>query len=160
LIEPSYVLAGVAAVPGGSAARRHQADFVPMPQHADTESGRPRKLADRPPVRTFTHAGNGRTSRRVRFKTATTSGSPHRPRYVSSGVPLDRQPGTRAGLPTPQWPERLARVSVERVVPDLASQSLEEAKRFYSHVFGLESVMDHGWIVTLADPHRPGSQIS
>jgi catechol 2,3-dioxygenase-like lactoylglutathione lyase family enzyme len=51
-------------------------------------------------------------------------------------------------------------VSVERVVPNLASRSLEAAKRFYGHVFGLEPVMDHGWIVTLADPHQPGSQIS
>jgi catechol 2,3-dioxygenase-like lactoylglutathione lyase family enzyme len=51
-------------------------------------------------------------------------------------------------------------VSVERVVPDLASRSLEEAKRFYGHVFGLEPIMDHGWIVILADPHRPGSQVS
>lgn len=51
-------------------------------------------------------------------------------------------------------------MSVERVVPNLASRSLEAAKRFYGHVFGLEPVMDHGWIVTLADPHQPGSQIS
>jgi catechol 2,3-dioxygenase-like lactoylglutathione lyase family enzyme len=51
-------------------------------------------------------------------------------------------------------------VSVERVVLNLASRSLEAAKRFYGHVFGLEPAMDHGWIVTLADPHQPGSQIS
>jgi hypothetical protein len=39
----------------------------------------------------------------------------------------DRQLRGGQACPTPQWPERLARVSVERVVPDLASRSLEEA---------------------------------
>jgi catechol 2,3-dioxygenase-like lactoylglutathione lyase family enzyme len=51
-------------------------------------------------------------------------------------------------------------VGVRRVVPDLASTSLEAAKGFYSDVLGLQPVMDHGWIVTLADPERPGSQVS
>lgn len=51
-------------------------------------------------------------------------------------------------------------MSVQRVVPDLASRSLEEGKRFYRHILGFEPVMDHGWIVTLAHPHQPGSQIS
>jgi catechol 2,3-dioxygenase-like lactoylglutathione lyase family enzyme len=54
----------------------------------------------------------------------------------------------------------LARVSVQRVVPDLASRSLEVAKHFYIQVLGLEPIMDHGWIVTLAEPGRPGVQIS
>ncbi len=51
-------------------------------------------------------------------------------------------------------------MSVQRVVPDLLSRSLEDAKGFYGRVLGLEPVMDHGWIVTLADPGRPGAQIS
>lgn len=51
-------------------------------------------------------------------------------------------------------------MAVERVVPDLVSQSLEEGKAFYRRVLGLEPVMDHGWIVTLADPAQPGMQIS
>ncbi len=51
-------------------------------------------------------------------------------------------------------------MSVHRVVPDLASQSLDEAQRFYIQVLGLQPVMDHGWIVTLADPRNPSSQIS
>jgi len=51
-------------------------------------------------------------------------------------------------------------MSVERVVPDLASQSMDEAKHFYDLVLGLRPVMDHGWIVTLADPLNPSSQIS
>lgn len=51
-------------------------------------------------------------------------------------------------------------MSVERVVPDLTSRSLDEAKVFYRRILGLEPVMDHGWIVTLADPNRPSAQIS
>lgn len=51
-------------------------------------------------------------------------------------------------------------MGVRRVVPDLASTSLESAKAFYSEVLGLHPVMDHGWIVTLADPERPGVQVS
>ena len=51
-------------------------------------------------------------------------------------------------------------MGVRRVVPDLTSQSLEAPKDFYGEVFGLQPVMDHGWIMTLADPSRPGVQIS
>ncbi len=31
---------------------------------------------------------------------------------------------------------------------------------FYSEVLGLQPVMDHGWILTLADPERRGAQLS
>ena len=51
-------------------------------------------------------------------------------------------------------------MGVRRVVPDLSSQSLDRAKVFYSEVLGLQPVMDHGWILTLADPERPGAQLS
>jgi len=51
-------------------------------------------------------------------------------------------------------------MGVRRVVPDLSSTSLEAAKGFYGDLLGLRPVMDHGWIVTLADPERPGAQIS
>lgn len=51
-------------------------------------------------------------------------------------------------------------MAVERVVPDLVSTSIEEATGFYSRVLGLQPVMDHGWIVTLADPDRPHVQLS
>jgi catechol 2,3-dioxygenase-like lactoylglutathione lyase family enzyme len=46
------------------------------------------------------------------------------------------------------------------VVPDFVSQSLDAAKRFYGELLGLRPVMDHGWIVTLADPGRPEVQLS
>jgi catechol 2,3-dioxygenase-like lactoylglutathione lyase family enzyme len=51
-------------------------------------------------------------------------------------------------------------VGVRRVVPDLASRSLEAAQGFYGEVLGLQPVMDHGWIITLADPERPDAQLS
>jgi catechol 2,3-dioxygenase-like lactoylglutathione lyase family enzyme len=51
-------------------------------------------------------------------------------------------------------------MGVRRVVPDLSSTSLEAAKGSYGDLLGLRPVMDHGWIVTLADPGRPGAQIS
>jgi catechol 2,3-dioxygenase-like lactoylglutathione lyase family enzyme len=49
---------------------------------------------------------------------------------------------------------------VSRVVPDLESKSMEKARAFYTHVLGLQVVMDHGWIVTMADPQRPEAQLS
>ena len=51
-------------------------------------------------------------------------------------------------------------MGVRRVVPDLSSTSLEAAKGFCGDLLGPRPVMDHGWIVTLADPERPGAQIS
>jgi catechol 2,3-dioxygenase-like lactoylglutathione lyase family enzyme len=51
-------------------------------------------------------------------------------------------------------------MGAHRVVPDLACQSLAASKAFYADVLGLQPVMDHGWIVTLADPEVPNAQIS
>ena len=51
-------------------------------------------------------------------------------------------------------------MSTDRIIPDLTCQSLPLAARFYHDVLGLEPVMDHGWIMTLADPRQPGCQIS
>jgi catechol 2,3-dioxygenase-like lactoylglutathione lyase family enzyme len=51
-------------------------------------------------------------------------------------------------------------MAVHRVVPDLASRSLSAAQDFYGQVLGLQAVMDHGWIITMADPDRPNVQLS
>ena len=51
-------------------------------------------------------------------------------------------------------------MGVQRIVPDLASRSTGETVAFYGRVLGLEPVMDHGWIVTLAHPDRPAAQLS
>ena len=44
--------------------------------------------------------------------------------------------------------EMIVTVGVCRVVPDLASRSLEAAKGFYGDVLGLQPAMDHDWIIT------------
>jgi catechol 2,3-dioxygenase-like lactoylglutathione lyase family enzyme len=51
-------------------------------------------------------------------------------------------------------------MTVERVVPDLVSRNVERARQFYSDVLGLQPIMDHGWIVTLADRETGRCQIS
>jgi catechol 2,3-dioxygenase-like lactoylglutathione lyase family enzyme len=51
-------------------------------------------------------------------------------------------------------------VTVNRVVPDLKTRSMKDAIAFYTRVLGLRVVMDHGWIVTLADSQRPEAQLS
>ncbi|MDI6105647.1 VOC family protein [Actinoplanes sp. NEAU-A12] len=51
-------------------------------------------------------------------------------------------------------------MAISRIVPDLTSSSLAEATAFYTEVLGFRVVMDHGWIVTLADPQRPEVQLS
>lgn len=47
---------------------------------------------------------------------------------------------------------------IERIVPDLTVTDLPEAIRQHTGVLGLKVVMDHGWIVTLAD--STGHQLS
>lgn len=49
-------------------------------------------------------------------------------------------------------------MSIQRIVPNLAVADIHEAARQHSEVLELEVVMDHGWIVTLADDH--GHQLS
>ena len=51
-------------------------------------------------------------------------------------------------------------MSVKRVVPVMAIRFMGEAKLFYDQVLGFQPVMDHGWILTLADPYNSNSQIS
>lgn len=40
---------------------------------------------------------------------------------------------------------------VRRVVPNVRTTALPESAEFYG-VLGLEEVMNHGWIITLASP--------
>ncbi|HEX3564800.1 MAG TPA: VOC family protein [Acidimicrobiales bacterium] len=51
-------------------------------------------------------------------------------------------------------------MSVRRVVPDFACRSVVQTTAFYRSLFGLQPVMDHGWIVTLAHPDQPSAQLS
>ena len=59
----------------------------------------------------------------------------------------------------PATTERLDRgVNIERIVPNLTVTDLPLSVREYTTVLHLETVMDHGWIVTLADSE--GRQLS
>jgi catechol 2,3-dioxygenase-like lactoylglutathione lyase family enzyme len=50
--------------------------------------------------------------------------------------------------------------NIRRVVPNIATDRLEESRKFYTEFLGLEVAMDMGWIVTLASPSNPTAQIS
>lgn len=50
-------------------------------------------------------------------------------------------------------------MSVRRVMPVLRTGEVPEHREFYGRL-GLEEVMDHGWISTLASPSNPTAQIS
>jgi catechol 2,3-dioxygenase-like lactoylglutathione lyase family enzyme len=51
-------------------------------------------------------------------------------------------------------------MSIRRVVPDIASERLDESRAFYVDVLGFEVVMDLGSVVTLASPTNPTAQIT
>ncbi|MDP9864844.1 MULTISPECIES: VOC family protein [Streptosporangium] len=50
-------------------------------------------------------------------------------------------------------------MSARRIVPNIQSEALEESSEFYG-LLGLEEVMNHGWIMTLASPSTPAAQVS
>ncbi|MEU2899222.1 VOC family protein [Streptomyces sp. NPDC006967] len=50
-------------------------------------------------------------------------------------------------------------MAVRRVVPTIQSEAVQESREFYGRL-GLEEVMNHGWIMTLASPSHPGAQVS
>lgn len=43
-------------------------------------------------------------------------------------------------------------MNVRRIVPNIYFPDPSSARAFYSDIFGLDLVMDHGWIVTFAEP--------
>ncbi|HEX5280507.1 MAG TPA: VOC family protein [Micropepsaceae bacterium] len=51
-------------------------------------------------------------------------------------------------------------MTVNRIVPNIATEKLDKAKAFYSDVLGLRMVMDLGWIVTFAAESETAPQIS
>ena len=56
--------------------------------------------------------------------------------------------------------EFAAMVNVKRIVPNIAASSLDELGEFYRHLFNIEAIMDHGWIVTLASQESARVQLS
>ena len=51
-------------------------------------------------------------------------------------------------------------MQVKRVVPNIATGEIAEAKRFYRDLLGMEVVMDGGWIVTFAGQGTAVPQLS
>ena len=51
-------------------------------------------------------------------------------------------------------------MAVRRIVSNIATTSVDEVRKFYSDLFDLDVVMDHGWIVTLASGETAQTQIS
>ena len=51
-------------------------------------------------------------------------------------------------------------MAVKRIVTNIAAASVADVQKFYADLFGLEPVMDHGWIVTLASGETAATQIS
>jgi len=51
-------------------------------------------------------------------------------------------------------------MSVRRIVANIAATNLSAAQRFYGDVFGLDLLMDHGWIVTYGSRSEMSVQIS
>ncbi len=51
-------------------------------------------------------------------------------------------------------------MTVRRIVANVAAKSVAEVGKFYADLFGLEVVMDHGWIVTLASGEKAITQLS
>ena len=42
-------------------------------------------------------------------------------------------------------------MAVRRIVPNLHATDPARARAFYTELLGLETVMDHGWLITFAD---------
>ncbi|SEE94990.1 Uncharacterized conserved protein PhnB, glyoxalase superfamily [Rhizobiales bacterium GAS191] len=51
-------------------------------------------------------------------------------------------------------------MAVKRIVANIATQDVDRARAFYVDVLGLQVVMDHGWILTLAGSGSAAPQIS
>jgi len=51
-------------------------------------------------------------------------------------------------------------MTVKRIVLDIATNTVADVQAFYTDLFGLETVMDQGWIVTLSSGQTAPVQIS
>jgi catechol 2,3-dioxygenase-like lactoylglutathione lyase family enzyme len=51
-------------------------------------------------------------------------------------------------------------MAVKRIVANIATERVDDAKAFYANVLGLHVVMDHGWILTFAAEGTAAPQIS
>ena len=51
-------------------------------------------------------------------------------------------------------------MTVLRIVTNIATDSVPDVRKFNSDLFGLDAVMDHGWLVTLASRETTIPQLS
>jgi catechol 2,3-dioxygenase-like lactoylglutathione lyase family enzyme len=51
-------------------------------------------------------------------------------------------------------------MTIKRIVANIAVNAIADVRDFYSDLFGLDVVMDHGWIATLASGETAATQIS
>ncbi|MBX9587671.1 MAG: VOC family protein [Hyphomonadaceae bacterium] len=51
-------------------------------------------------------------------------------------------------------------MTVRRIVANIATSAVPEVRKFYSDLFGLETMMDLGWIVTLGSGETAITQMS
>jgi predicted enzyme related to lactoylglutathione lyase len=51
-------------------------------------------------------------------------------------------------------------MTVQRIVANIAADSVPEVRAFYADLFGLEVLMDLGWVVTLGSGERAITQMS
>ena len=51
-------------------------------------------------------------------------------------------------------------MTVRRIVPNIAADDPDRARRFYADLLDLEVVMDHGWILTFASAASARPQLS
>lgn len=51
-------------------------------------------------------------------------------------------------------------MTVLRIVANIDAESVDAIRNFYVDMFGLNAVMDHGWIVTLASGQTASVQLS
>src|SRR5690606_15394042 len=89
-----------------------------------------------------------------------TSGACSRPSPSTCGSRRRGQRGARLcpRLSACAWAADTCAMNVERIVPNLVVSDLCQAVNEHVAVLGLDVVMDHGWIVTLAQPD--GRQLS
>jgi len=51
-------------------------------------------------------------------------------------------------------------MKVKRIVTNISTPDVAEAKRFYQDILGLDLIMDHGWIATYGSSDNMSIQIS
>jgi catechol 2,3-dioxygenase-like lactoylglutathione lyase family enzyme len=52
------------------------------------------------------------------------------------------------------------KITVKRIVVDIASPDISKAKAFYQEILGMDKIMDHGWIATYGSGKEMDVQIS